>query len=144
MKITSPAFEQYQEIPKRYTCDGENISPPLAFQEIPKGVHSFVLIVEDPDAPKGTFDHWIIWNISSDASGLPEKSSVPRQGVNSYGVQEYRGPCPPPGPSHRYFFKLYAIDTILDIPQGSTKQELLKAIQGHIISQAELVGKYGR
>lgn len=144
MKVTSPAFEQYQEIPKRHTCDGEDLSPPLFFQEVPKTVKSYALIVEDPDAPRGTFDHWIAWNIAGDAVGLAEGSPAPQEGLNHFGSNGYRGPCPPPGNPHRYFFRVFALDTILELPKGTTKEELQRAIKGHILSQAELVGTYKR
>lgn len=144
MKLTSTAFEQYQEIPSRYTCDGEDLSPPIFFQDVPKTVKSYALIVEDPDAPKGTFDHWIAWNIPADATGLPEGISAPQEGVNHFGSYGYRGPCPPPGPAHRYFFRVFALDTILTLRKGATKEELQEAIKGHILSQAELVGTYKR
>lgn len=144
MKATSPAFEQYHTIPKRYTCDGEDLSPPLAFQDMPKNVRSFALIVEDPDAPKGTFDHWIAWNIAAETTVLAEGIKAPQEGLNSYGSHGYRGPCPPPGKPHRYFFKVFALDTVLELPETSGKSALLKAMQGHILAETELVGTYGR
>lgn len=142
MLIESPAFEQFKEIPSRYTCDGEDVSPALQFSDIPKGTKSFVLIVDDPDAPRGTFTHWLAWNIASDAKGLPEGAKAPREGMNGFGSAGYKGPCPPPGKPHRYFFRLFALDTVLSLAQGSSKEALMAAMKGHILSQAELVGTY--
>lgn len=144
MQIVSSAFEQYQEIPKRFTCDGEDLSPPLVFRGAPKGVKSYAVIVEDPDAPRGTFDHWIAWNIPSESTGLLEGDKVPREGKNSFGTLGYRGPCPPPGKAHRYFFRIFALDTSLSLPEGANKQDVLNAMEGHVLAQAELVGTYKR
>jgi Raf kinase inhibitor-like YbhB/YbcL family protein len=142
MELTSPAFEHHQSIPKRYTCEGEDINPPLKITGIPKGTKSLILIMDDPDAPNGTWDHWIVWNIAP-AEQIQE-DSVPAgavQGKNSWGKREYGGPCPPSG-THRYFFKLYALDTPLTLGADATKQELLKAIGGSPLGYAELVGTY--
>lgn len=144
MLISSPAFEQNAQIPARYTCEGENLSPPLEFHQLPIGTLSLVLIAEDPDAPNGVFDHWVGWNISPTSSGTDEASRLPREGKNGYGSIGYRGPCPPPGPAHRYFFRLYALDILLETPAGASKETILKAMQGHIIAKAELVGTYQR
>jgi len=144
MEISSPAFEQSQPIPQKYTCEGENVSPPLSFEGIPKGTKSLALIVDDPDAPSGTFDHWIAWNLSPQSTVLSEGASAPSNGKNHYGVLEYRGPCPPPGKPHRYFFKVYALDSVLDLPEGSSKAQLEQSMQGHILSQAQLMGTYKR
>lgn len=143
MQIESPAFEANQIIPKKFTCDGEDLSPPLNIQDIPKGAKSLVLIVDDPDAPRGTFTHWLAWNIDPSSSSLPEGASVPSQGRNDFGELDYRGPCPPKG-EHRYFFKLYALDTKLDLASGSSKKQLEDAMKGHIIGKAELIGLYQR
>lgn len=144
MYIESPAFEYHRPIPKKYTCQGENISPPLQFGEIPKEAKTLVLIIDDPDAPKGTMDHWIVWNLDPHQTELSEKAQVSSQGRNGYGEINYRGPCPPPGQPHRYFFKLYALDTTLSLKSGSSKSEVEQAMQGHILDSAELVGTYQR
>lgn len=145
MKLTSPAFENNQSIPERYTCDGEDINPPLQMTEIPEGAKSLVLIVDDPDAPLGTWSHWIVWNIDPSTS-LIEENSLPEgavQGKNSFGKQSYGGPCPPIG-THRYFFKLYALDKMLELDSFSKKEEVEKSMEGHILDRVELVGLYQR
>lgn len=145
-ELTSPAFDSGQPIPVRYTCDGEDISPPLHWSDPPQGTQSFTLIVDDPDAPVGVWDHWIIFNLPGDLEGLPENAAPPaasRDGQNSWGRTGYGGPCPPGG-THRYFFKLYALDTDLSLSAGATKAQLLKAMAGHILAQAELMGRYSR
>lgn len=144
MIISSPAFQDQQPIPAKYTCKGEDVSPPLEFSGIPKGTKSLVLIVDDPDAPMGTFDHWIVWGIAPSVHSLAENTYVEHQGLNHFDELRYRGPCPPPGKPHRYFFKLYAIDTTLTLKDGSTKEEVEKAIQGHILSKATLIGTFQR
>jgi Raf kinase inhibitor-like YbhB/YbcL family protein len=144
MKIKSPVFEHHQSIPVKYTCQGENVSPPLVFSDIPEGTQSLVLIVDDPDAPHGTFDHWTVWNLSPQLTLLPENASVNHQGLNHFGNMQYDGPCPPPGKPHRYFFKLYALNTQLDLNKGTIKEEIEKAMKGHIIDQVELIGTYQR
>lgn len=144
MKVTSPSFEQYHTIPQRYTGDGEDLSPGLVFSEVPKGAKTYAVIVEDPDAPNGTFDHWLAWNIPAEEKGLKEGEKPPQQGVNGFGSKGYRGPHPPPGSVHRYFFRVYALDTALDLPSNASKAALMAAMQGHILSQSELVGTYSR
>lgn len=144
MMIESPAFEQHHTIPERYTYAGDNISPPLKFNSIPKDAVSLVLIVDDPDAPRGTVDHWIVWNIPAKLNDVKEGAHFSMTGTNTYGETRYRGPYPPPGKPHRYFFKLYALDSRLDLPVGSSKSEVEKAIQGHIQEEAELVGLFQR
>jgi Raf kinase inhibitor-like YbhB/YbcL family protein len=148
MLITS-VFDAGQSIPVKYTCHGEDLSPPLKFFHLPNGVKSLALVVDDPDAPNGTFDHWIVWNIPANltqiSEGAPEFKTIephPSQGVNSYKQNGYRGPCPPPGKPHHYHFKLYALDTTLNIEEGSTKQALEQVMKGHIIDQTELVGVF--
>lgn len=144
MKITSPAFNHNENIPSKYTCDGENISPPLKFSEVPKDTKILALIMDDPDAPVGTFVHWIIWNTPATTTEIKEGEGISYpQGSNDFGKQRYGGPCPPSG-THRYFFKLYALDTELNLQPGATKQDLLEAMEGHIIEKAELIGKYSR
>lgn len=144
MKISSPAFEHQQPIPKKYTCSGTDVSPPLVFSDVPKGTKSFALIVDDPDAPSGTFVHWLAWNIKGDSTGLAEGATIPNQGKNGYKENRYKGPCPPPGNTHRYFFKLYALDNLLTLPDGSLKTQLESAIEGHILGKAELIGTFQR
>lgn len=150
MLIESAAFEDSQFIPGKYTCDGEDISPPLKFLQLPQGVESLVLIVDDPDAPHGTFDHWIVWNIPPQlielTDGAPEfrhASPAPKQGLNHFKKSYYKGPCPPVGNPHHYHFKLYALDSTLNLPEGSTKHEVEAAMKKHkILDQAELIGLY--
>jgi len=144
MKIESSAFKANQPIPTKFTCEGDDVSPALRLSEVPKGAKSLALIVDDPDAPRGTFDHWIAWNIPATATVLSEGASVPKQGRNGFGDLRYRGPCPPPGKPHRYFFKLYALDTLLDLAEGASKGDVEKAMKGHILAEAQLVGTYAR
>lgn len=148
--ILESIFKNAQNIPIKYTADGEDVSPPLKVKGIPLQTKSLVLIVDDPDAPHGTFDHWVVWNIPSNiqiiSEGASELNQEPvKQGINGYGVSIYKGPNPPPGNPHRYYFKLYALDIpSLDLPQGATKQQVEKSIQGHILDQTELMGIYQR
>ena len=147
MKLTSPAFVQGGKIPAKYTCDGENINPPLAISGVPLTAKSLVLIMEDPDAikPAGKiWDHWVVYNMSPEISSIREgQQPLGDWGVGTNNSQKYSGPCPPDG-EHRYFFKLYAVDTRLDLKLGATKQTVLQAVQGHTIETAELVGTYNR
>ncbi len=144
MKITSPAFEHEGKIPSKYTCDGKDISPPLRFEDVPKGAASLALVMDDPDAPMGTFDHWVVWNIPPETRSVEEgREPSGVQGKTSFGRMGYGGPCPPRG-VHRYFFKLYALDTVLNLPAGSRKKDLEEAMKGHVIEQAVLMGKYSR
>lgn len=148
MKLSSPAFENNGNIPAKYTCDGENISPPLKIEGIPSSAKSLVLIMDDPDAVPvagKVWDHWVVWNIKVDTKTIAE-NSVPAGsiiGKNTRGVLGYGGPCPPDR-EHRYFFKLYALDAQLDLKEGATKAEVEKAMEGHTISKAELLGRYSR
>ncbi|MBI2208180.1 YbhB/YbcL family Raf kinase inhibitor-like protein [Candidatus Woesearchaeota archaeon] len=144
MKLTSPAFKHNGKIPSEYTCDGNDISPELRIEDVPKNAKSLVLINDDPDAPIGTWDHWIVFNIPSTTTKM-NKNEEPKGvgGKNSWGRTGYGGPCPPSG-THRYFFKLYALDTELNLVGGATKKELEKAMEGHIIEKAELIGLYKR
>ncbi len=145
MKLNSSAFENNQLIPAKYTCDGEDISPPLEISGVPEGSQSLVLIVDDPDAPMGTWDHWIVWNINPSTSSI-EENSVPEEaieGMNSFGKQPYGGPCPPSG-THHYHFKLYALDTKLELDSSSEKKDVEKAMENHILDRAELIGLYQR
>lgn len=152
MQITSSAFNNNEMIPEKYTCDGDNINPPLEFREIPVTAKSLALIMDDPDIPDfvkqnmgiDVFDHWLIYNIPVLTKEIKENSTPPGlAGANSSGNNNYTGPCPPDS-KHRYLFKLYALDTELDLPAGSNKEQLESAMQGHIISQAELIGLYAR
>ncbi len=145
LTISSPAFGHNGNIPSKYTCDGKDLNPPLAIRNVPPGAKSLVLIVDDPDAPAGTWVHWLLWNIAPDAAEIRE-DSVPKgaiQGINDFRKHAYGGPCPPSG-THRYFFKLYALDGLLNIGPNSQKAELEKAMQGHILSQTEIIGLYKR
>jgi len=144
MKITSSAFENNSKIPTKYTCDGESVNPPLSFIDIPTDAKSLVLIMDDPDAPMGTFVHWILFNMDPKISQIKE-NSIPQstaQGITSVGKVAYVGVCPPSG-THRYFFKLYALDTVLN-PVNPDKSALGKEMQRHIIDKAELIGLYNR
>ncbi len=150
MKISSPAFHDGGFIPSTYTCDGRDISPELVWEDIPSQAKSLVLLCEDPDAPMGLFVHWVVFNIPPSTSGLPQGVSSAeltrlsaKQGRTDFGRIGYGGPCPPSA-THRYFFKLYALDTLLSLPEGSTRIQVLKAMEGHILSSAELMGKYQR
>ncbi len=150
IELTSPAFSEGEMIPTRYTCDGEDISPALAWSGVPETAQSLVLICDDPDAPVGTWDHWVLFNIPADASGLPEAvasestlESGAVHGKNSWGRPGYGGPCPPGG-THRYYFYLYALDARLPLEAGSTKAQLLQAVEGRILDQGQLMGRYQR
>jgi Raf kinase inhibitor-like YbhB/YbcL family protein len=147
LTLSSNAFAPGQSIPAKYACDGRDISPDLAWTDAPANTKSFALIVDDPDAPMGTWVHWVVFNIPAATMGLPESAGVSLpagalQGKNSSGNARYMGPCPPSG-THRYFFKLYALDTTLTLSAGANKADLLKAMDGHILAQGELMGTYG-
>ncbi len=151
MSIVSPAFKMGAVIPKKYTGDGPDVSPPLNWEGVPKDAKSLALISDDPDAPVGTWVHWVIFNIPSTETGLPEgvpkQETLPngaKQGVNDFRKIGYNGPAPPPGKPHRYYFKLYALDTVLNLPPGIRKSDLLKAMEGHILATAEYMGTYQR
>lgn len=150
LKLTSPAFDQGATIPAVYTCDGQNISPPLAWDGVPQGTRALALIVEDPDAPVGTYTHWVLYDLPPTLTALPE--GVPlgerppvggAQGKNDARQLGYFGPCPPSG-SHRYIFTLYALNASTNLAPGASKRELLQAMQGHILAQGELMGRYQR
>lgn len=142
LSVHSSAFHNEEYIPARYTCDGLNYNPPLEVTHIPEEGQSMAIIVDDPDAPKGTWVHWVIWNIPVTRS-IKEKSVPGEQGLNDFHTHNYRGPCPPSG-IHRYFFKIYVLDTILKLPTSTTKAELEKAMSGHIIAFGEIIGLYKR
>lgn len=145
MKISSTAFENGEAIPALYSCDGGDINPPLAFSDIPADAKTLALIVDDPDAPSGLFVHWVVWNIPPTVTGIAE-GSVPEgvvEGMTDFGKQKYGGPCPGRG-EHRYFFKIYALDTELLLPPTGGKEELEEAMVGHVLQSAELMGQYMR
>jgi Raf kinase inhibitor-like YbhB/YbcL family protein len=147
MTLTSTAFVDGGMIPARHVRRGENLSPPLAWSGAPDGTRSFALIVDDPDAPGGDWVHWIVYNLPADLSGLPEGVTTPPggavQGKNGWGAAQYDGPQPPSG-THRYVFKLYALDAALDLGPGASKAALLKAIEGHVLARGQLIGKYSK
>jgi hypothetical protein len=143
MQITSTAFEHNQEIPSKYTCDGENVNPPLDFIAVPNEAVRLALIVDDPDAAVGDWTHWLVWNLAPSTLGIEENSIPGVEGITDFKNIAYGGPCPSQG-KHRYFFKLYALDTKLDLAAGATKKDLEAAMNGHIIGKAELIGLYER
>ncbi|WP_238430282.1 YbhB/YbcL family Raf kinase inhibitor-like protein [Chitinophaga agri] len=143
LKITSSAFDHEGVIPLKYTCEGEEVNPPLQIEQIPEGTKTLAIIMEDPDAPNGTFDHWLVWNIPP-ASSMIGGDSVPGIcGKNSGGNCNYYGPCPPSG-THRYYFHVYALDVKLDLDGGADKAALKAAIEGHVIAEGVLMGTYGK
>ncbi len=151
LQISSTAFSAGETIPKKFTCDGPDVSPKLVWNEPPAKTQSFALIMDDPDAPVGTWVHWVLFDLPGDtkelAEGVPKQEQLAngaRQGRNDFGKIGYGGPCPPPGNPHRYFFKLYALDAKLNLKVGATKADVERAMKGHILAQGELVGKYGR
>ncbi|BAY07785.1 phospholipid-binding protein, PBP family [Calothrix sp. NIES-2098] len=150
MKLESSVFAANSSIPAKYTCDGSDISPSISWDEPPTGTESLALIVDDPDAPRGTFVHWVLYDIPATVRQLPEKVASTKtlpsggvQGKNDFGKLGYGGPCPPSG-THRYFFKLYALDKNLGLQPGATKQQILQAMDGHVLVTAELIGRYQR
>jgi Raf kinase inhibitor-like YbhB/YbcL family protein len=150
-ELRSSAFRQNQAIPKKYTCDGSDVSVPLNWNDPVHETKSFALIADDPDAPRGTWVHWVLYDVPADtrelAEGIPAKETLDdgaKQGKNDFGKIGYGGPCPPPGPVHHYHFKLYALDKMVGLRPGATKQQLLDAMKGHILAQAELIGTYKR
>jgi len=151
LKLQSTAFKDGERVPDKHTCDRENISPPLSWNKVDRSVKSWALILEDPDAPRGVFTHWIVYNIPANVTGLPE--AIPAAGKLQNGAMQgkndalkvgYTGPCPPPGPVHHYNFTLYALDNLLNLPEGVSKKPVMDAMQGHIISQGKLTGLYQR
>lgn len=143
LTISSPAFTHKGNIPAQYTCDGTNISPVLQWSGAPAGTKSFALIVDDPDAPSKTYVHWVVFNIPATTTELAEGVRSVTCGTNDFGTKKYGGPCPPSG-THHYHFKLYALDSMLDVSVGATKEDLLDAMQGHVLAQTELIGLYAR
>ena len=151
LTLTSPAFSDGTPIPKRHTRDGEDRSPSMEIGTPPQGTVSLALVCDDPDAPAGTWIHWVIFNLPPGTrlieEGVPQSETLPngaRQGRNDFGKIGYNGPAPPPGPAHRYFFKVYALDTVLDLPPGISQARLSKAMKGHVLAKGELVGTYER
>lgn len=146
MIIVSSAFGNNGNIPKKFTCDGGDINPELRIENVPEGAKSLVLIVDDPDAPGGTFTHWIVWNINPKISIIKEESVPPGavEGITDFGRIGYGGPCPPPGKPHRYYFKVYALDSLIDLSEGASRSELEEKIKGHVLATAEIVGIYQR
>jgi len=151
LELKSPDIMPNETIPTRFTCQGEEVSPALTWSGVPQETKSFALLCDDPDAPSGDWVHWVVFNIPKDARGLPENilaqetlKDGSRQGVNDSHKIGYDSPCPPPGRPHRYFFKLYALDTVLDIKREVTKKILLSEMQGHVLAEAKLVGTYQR
>lgn len=143
--LESDGFQHAQEIPSRHTCDGEDLSPPLRWTNLPDGTRSLALVVDDPDAPGGVFVHWVAWGFDPATGGLGEGEAGPREGRNDFGASGYRGPCPPPGHGrHRYLFRLYALDAEPELAAGATKVELEQAIEGHVLTTADLAGTYER
>lgn len=151
MQITSPAFKPEQMIPEKFTCKGPDLSPALAWTGTPAGTKSFALIVDDPDAPAGTWVHWVVWNIPVSVTEFmegmpkdPELKDGTRQGLNDFRKVGYNGPCPPPGAPHRYYFRLYALNATLDLKAGASRAQLDRALAGKVIDHAELMGKFKR
>jgi Raf kinase inhibitor-like YbhB/YbcL family protein len=149
--LSSKSFPKDADIPKKFTCDGSDVSPELSWTDAPSGTKSFVLVADDPDAPVGTWTHWVLFDLPPEAKNLAEGTpkneelaNGARQGRNDFRKIGYNGPCPPPGKPHRYYFKLYALDTKLDLKPGAGKQEVERAMQGHIRAQAEWMGRYQR
>jgi Raf kinase inhibitor-like YbhB/YbcL family protein len=150
-ELKSPAFSNGSSIPKRYTCDGPNVSPLLAWMAPPAGTQSFALIMDDPDAPRGTWAHWVLYAVPAEAAGLPENmpqrpvlDEGTQQGLNDFHKIGYNGPCPPPGKAHRYSFRLYALKSAMNLGPAVDKASLERAMKGHILAQAELIGLYQR
>ena len=151
LSLSSIAFQDGERIPVKYTCEGQDISPPLMWSEPPQGTQSLALIVDDPDAPGGVFTHWVLFNIQPDSRELPEaipaQAQLPSgalQGKNDFGRIDYGGPCPPPGRPHRYCFTLYALDRVLGLKAGVSKKQVLDGMKGHILAQGKLTGNYQR
>jgi Raf kinase inhibitor-like YbhB/YbcL family protein len=151
LDLTSAAFRHGGPIPKQHTSDGRNVSPPLKWSAPPAGTRSLALLCEDPEAPRGTFTHWVLFNIPASSLGLKEgvaqqatSPEATRQGTNDFGKVGYGGPAPPPGKPHHYHFKLFALDATLDLEAGATKPQLLEAMKGHILGETQMIGVYGR
>lgn len=153
MVVGSSAFQEGEEIPRRYTCAGDDVSPPLHIQDVPDAATSLVVIAEDPDAPSGIFVHWLLWNVPSRVEMIPkaipatetvEGLAPAAQGTNDFGKIGYAGPCPPPGPPHRYLFRVFALDQTLSLDPGADRERLERAMEGHVLEEAVLTGTFGR
>lgn len=151
LEMKSSAFRPNETIPVKHTCSGEDVSPPLSWQDVPQGTVSLALICDDPDAPGGSWVHWVIYNIPADSTDMPEGVAQEErigewiyQGVNDFNRIGYNGPCPPRGRPHRYIFTIYALDTTLDFRGKVNKESLLRAMKGHVLGQGSLIGKFGR
>ena len=151
LPVSSPAFQEGGKIPNKYTCEGQDVSPALTWGEPPVGTQSFVLVVDDPDAPGGVFTHWVLFNLPADSlelrEAVPAQAQLPNgslQGKNDFGKIGYGGPCPPPGRPHRYQFTLYALDKLLNLKGAASKKQVMDAMQGHILAQGQLTGTYER
>ena len=151
LALESSRLNPGDDVPRRFTCDGEDVSPPLEWGTPPEGTQSFCLVAEDPDAPGGTFIHWLLYDLPANTRALPEnlpkRGQLPngaRQGRNGFGRTGYGGPCPPPGPAHRYFCRLYALDKKTNLSAGANRAEMDRAMKGHILAQADLMGRYKR
>jgi Raf kinase inhibitor-like YbhB/YbcL family protein len=144
-ELTSTAFADGATIPQKYSCEGKNVSPPLAWSFLPEGTRSLALIVHDPDAPSGDFTHWVAWNIDPEPGGLGEGAPPPVEGVTGRGQPGYMGPCPPPGDGpHRYIHELHALDVSVDLGPGASREQLEESLNGHVLGTAQLVGTYER
>ncbi len=144
MNISSSAFRNGEGIPKKFTCESQDRSPELSVADVPDGTKSIAIIMDDPDAPMGTWVHWVVWGIPPLTRKIAEGARIGVDGMNSFRKTGYGGPCPPPGKPHRYFFKVYALDSSLDLQPGSDKAALLSAMEGHVLAEAELMGTYRR
>ena len=151
LTISSPSFSHGADIAKKFTCDGADVSPQLSWTDPPAGTQTFALLVDDPDAPVGNWNHWTAWNVPASSRGLPEgvgkSAQLPdgsQQGLNDFRKPGYNGPCPPPGKPHRYYFKIFALDAKLDLKPSASKRELEAAMKGHVLAQGEWMGRYGR
>jgi Raf kinase inhibitor-like YbhB/YbcL family protein len=151
MTLRSPAFQSGADIPRKYTCDADDVSPPLHWQNTPAGTQAYALIAEDPDAPGGIWVHWVAYDLPAKTAALTEAlpktetlANGAKQGVNDFRKVGYGGPCPPPGPAHRYYFKLYALDIATALRPRASKAQLLEAIKGHVLGEADLMGRYKR
>lgn len=144
LTVTSTAFEPNGNIPQKYSCDYEDINPPLSIEGVPEDTKSLALIIDDPDASSGTFDHWVVWNISPSQNKIAEHTAPGTEGLNGMGEHGYTGPCPPPGKPHHYNFKAYALDMMLGLDAASKKKDLEKAMKGHVLAEGKLIGLFGR
>lgn len=151
IKLTSSAFAEGEAIPAKYTCDGEDASPPLAWANVPADARNIAIVCEDPDAPGGLWVHWVLYGLPGSVrelpAGLPATETLPigaKQGTNDFDRYGYGGPCPPPGKAHRYFFRIFAVDVVVTLHPGATRDELLSAMEGHILAQGQLMGLYKR